>query len=420
MESLLFSSAACVQFEVKLGAPEVNLQRVKELVTDHGPEPGTLYVLPELWATGFDYEHTFEHGRQADDILLEMQAFAAVHQVYFAGSLAEIASNGGNPFNSLYLVGPGSTYGWVRKQHLFSFWREDRFYQAGTYRPPIETPFGPVGGLVCYDLRFPGLAGKQVFAGSRLLVICAQWPQARVGQWRALLRARAIENQVFIVAANGCGTTGDTVLGGSSMVLAPDGTVLTEAGESEMVVSCILNESRLEGVRDRFCSVGERPWLTADSDKVISLSQLSRELGGIRRQGSKIAFTNGCFDILHAGHVSYLEHARRCGDILVVGLNSDSSVRALKGTSRPVNSEQDRARVLAALGCVDYIVLFEQETPLHLINAIVPDVLVKGADWDEEQIVGALEVKAAGGRVERVVFEHDRSTSAVIEKIQGK
>jgi rfaE bifunctional protein nucleotidyltransferase chain/domain len=158
--------------------------------------------------------------------------------------------------------------------------------------------------------------------------------------------------------------------------------------------------------------------LNADRHKIRSLDQLRAELALIKRQGSRIAFTNGCFDILHAGHVSYLEEARRTADCLVVGLNADCSVRGLKGPSRPVNGEADRARVLAALGCVDYVVLFSEETPLRLITALLPDVLVKGADWAEDQIVGAAEVKVAGGRVVRIPFEHDRSTTGLIDRIR--
>ena len=158
--------------------------------------------------------------------------------------------------------------------------------------------------------------------------------------------------------------------------------------------------------------------MQADRQKIRSLDELLPELALIRRQGSRIAFTNGCFDILHAGHVSYLEEARRTADCLVVGLNTDASVRVLKGPGRPVNSEADRARVLAALGCVDFVVLFAEETPLRLITALLPDVLVKGADWAEDQIVGAAEVKAAGGRVARIAFEHDRSTTGLIDRIK--
>lgn len=131
----------------------------------------------------------------------------------------------------------------------------------------------------------------------------------------------------------------------------------------------------------------------------------------------KIVFTNGCFDILHRGHVHYLREARRLGDALVVGLNSDASVKRLKGTSRPINSEQDRKFVLENLKCVDHVVLFTEDTPLELIRALRPQVLVKGGDWKIDQIVGANEVIAAGGEVYSLSFVDGYSTTDTIKKI---
>ena len=145
----------------------------------------------------------------------------------------------------------------------------------------------------------------------------------------------------------------------------------------------------------------------------------SQVLEARRQVGQKIVFTNGCFDILHAGHVDYLQKARQQGDFLVLGLNDDQSIRSIKGSERPINEESQRARVLAALGCVDAIVLFGEDTPLHLITTLQPDVLVKGADWQEDEIVGAAEVKAGGGRVERIAFTSQTSTTALIERIKG-
>ena len=173
-------------------------------------------------------------------------------------------------------------------------------------------------------------------------------------------------------------------------------------------------------VRSRFCPAGERPRPVCDSEKKVDLPGLLDSIGAIRQQQSKIAFTNGCFDILHSGHVAYLEQARSTADCLVVGLNSDRSVKAIKGAGRPVNTEQDRARILSSLACVDYVVIFDEETPYDLITAILPDILVKGADWAEEDIVGAPEVKAAGGKVIRVDFEHNMSTSGLISRIQTR
>lgn len=141
----------------------------------------------------------------------------------------------------------------------------------------------------------------------------------------------------------------------------------------------------------------------------------------LRQQaGDKIVFTNGCFDILHSGHISYLKEAKRLGDVLVVGVNSDMSVRRLKGEGRPINSLDDRTTLLTALECVDYVVPFEEDTPLELIKKIKPDVLVKGGDYQADMVVGAKEVNENGGEVRILPFIAGKSTTGVIEKIQGK
>lgn len=151
---------------------------------------------------------------------------------------------------------------------------------------------------------------------------------------------------------------------------------------------------------------------------IVELEELLGLLEKVRRK-KKIVFTNGCFDILHAGHADYLNKAKSLGDILVVGINSDASVRRIKGEKRPILPQQMRAYLLDNLKPVDYVVIFEEETPLELIKAIKPDVLVKGADWDLERIVGADFVLSYGGRVERIPFSFDISTSKVIERILG-
>lgn len=134
----------------------------------------------------------------------------------------------------------------------------------------------------------------------------------------------------------------------------------------------------------------------------------------------KIVFTNGCFDVLHFGHVHYLLEARKLGDILVIGLNSDDSVRRLKGPSRPINSEKERAFVLAALACVDYVTLFEEDTPEELIKVVKPDVLVKGGDYALDQIVGADFVKANGGTNTTIPFVEGFSSTQIIEQLKTK
>ncbi len=153
--------------------------------------------------------------------------------------------------------------------------------------------------------------------------------------------------------------------------------------------------------------------------KIKSPSSLSRTLDRLRSKGKRVVFTNGCFDILHSGHVSYLEKASHMGDILVIGINSDASVRAIKGRGRPINGERDRAYVLSALSFVDYVTVFGGNTPENLIRRLKPDVLVKGGDWKPKDIVGGDFVKSRGGRVASIRFLKGYSTSSLIKKMRS-
>lgn len=135
------------------------------------------------------------------------------------------------------------------------------------------------------------------------------------------------------------------------------------------------------------------------------------------KKSQSVVFTNGCFDILHPGHVQYLQEARSCGDFLVVGLNSDSSVRRLKGDQRPIQNEQDRAVVLAALSSVDAVVIFSEDTPLNLIQQLRPGVLVKGGDWSVDEIVGGPDVLSWGGEVRSLSFKEGSSTTSIVHRI---
>lgn len=153
------------------------------------------------------------------------------------------------------------------------------------------------------------------------------------------------------------------------------------------------------------------------ASKILDWKALLRRFG--RPRSGTLVFTNGCFDLLHRGHVEYLHAARSLGDALVVGLNSDASVRRLKGPSRPVNPETDRAMVLAALAAVDAVTVFEQDTPLELITYVLPDVLIKGGDYQADQVVGAEEVTAAGGRVVIAPLVRGRSTTSILHRLDS-
>ena len=151
--------------------------------------------------------------------------------------------------------------------------------------------------------------------------------------------------------------------------------------------------------------------------KVLPLNQLQIERERLRQAGKKVVFTNGCFDLLHPGHVRYLQQARALGDALIVALNSDRSVRELKGDKRPILTEAERSEVMAALACVDFVTVFDEPTPREIISALLPDVLVKGGDWGIDAIVGREEVEAASGKVMSLAFVEGCSTTDVIERI---
>jgi rfaE bifunctional protein nucleotidyltransferase chain/domain len=152
---------------------------------------------------------------------------------------------------------------------------------------------------------------------------------------------------------------------------------------------------------------------------VMSLDDIILRFGREKRNGKRVVFTNGCFDLLHPGHIQSLESARALGDALIVGINSDASVKRLKGPGRPVFPEQERAEILASLESVDAVVIFDEPTPQRVIAALLPDILIKGSDWAADQIVGREEVEAAGGKVVRAEVVQGYSTTEVLKKIRG-
>ncbi len=354
------SHVGCLQFEITSGDIRKNMEQVKNGLAGLAPPPGSLIALPEMWATGFIYEELDKLSDEIPGLLVELEDLAASHEIILAGSLPY--KHDESLSNTLFFSGMGSAglHG-ISKQHLFSFWKEDLWFKAGRRPAPVTLPGGDcIGGFVCYDLRFPEAIRHQCNQGAEILLMSAEWPLARIGQWKILLQARAIENQAFVVAANACGNWDGLQMGGHSLIIAPDGEILAEAGEEQESILIPLNREVQKELRERFNSVAPSPWSDDDCNKVLPLYELVKIVARRKKTGQKIVFTNGCFDIIHAGHVDYLQQARRQGDFLVLGLNDDLSIRSIKGPQRPINNEMERARVLAALGCVDAIVLLEQ------------------------------------------------------------
>jgi len=162
----------------------------------------------------------------------------------------------------------------------------------------------------------------------------------------------------------------------------------------------------------------ETPNMPDQSKKVLRHDQLDEIVSRLKSEGKKIVFTNGCFEVLHVGHTRYLKQAKDQGDILIIGLNTDDSVKLNKGPTRPIVPEDERAEILAALQCVDYITLFSEETPYELVKRILPDILVKGGDWTVDKIVGNDIVDKNGGQVISLPFQPGRSSTDIIDKIK--
>jgi len=152
-------------------------------------------------------------------------------------------------------------------------------------------------------------------------------------------------------------------------------------------------------------------------EKIKNQKNLTKIIEGLKNEGRRIVFTNGCFDLLHVGHVRYLEGAKALGDILIIGINSDASVRGLKGPLRPILPVEERAEILSGLGCVDYVTVFDEPTPLKLVTLLQPHVLVKGGDWTREEVVGKDVVEGSGGKVVIIPFVSGSSTTTIIEAI---
>ncbi|KAB0671720.1 carbon-nitrogen family hydrolase [Oryzomonas sagensis] len=223
--------AAAIQFNVKQGAVDANLAQVREALRRAAAQGADLAVLPEMWSSGFAYKSLNELAQRTAGIVEELLALSRELNLVIVGSMPE--PGGDKVFNTVFLADNGTLAGVYRKIHLFSLLGEDRAFSGGNRWLVAETSVGKVGVIICYDLRFPELSRRLAVEGAQVICIPAQWPRPREEHWRTLLRARAIENQLFVVACNACGPIGKLELFGMSMVIDPKGEILAEAGDGE-------------------------------------------------------------------------------------------------------------------------------------------------------------------------------------------
>ncbi|MBE0599506.1 MAG: carbon-nitrogen family hydrolase [Desulfuromonadales bacterium] len=250
--------AAAVQLNITLGEVDDNLERVLAALRRVRQQDAQLAVLPEMWSTGYDYKQLAELAEETPRVLLALQKVTAELEMVTVGSLAEKA--GSAIYNTAYVVDRGEVVGSYRKLHLFSSMGEDRYLTAGNQLLVADTSVGRLGVAICYDLRFPELFRKLALQGAEILCLPAEWPKPRQEHWRTLLRARAIENQLFVAAANCCGVQGKLDFFGMSLLLDPRGEVLAEGGERETELTALFDFAEMEAFRRQIpCYHDRRP-----------------------------------------------------------------------------------------------------------------------------------------------------------------
>jgi len=248
--------AAAIQFNIRLGDIDANVATVREAVARVAAQGCRLAVLPEVWSSGFAYRELNELARRTPELVEEMGRLSAEYGMVLVGSLPE--PDGDKVCNTAYILDQGNMVGKYRKIHLFSLMNEDRSFTGGDHWVVADTSAGRIGVFICYDLRFPELARRLAVEGAEILVVPGEWPKPREEHWRTLLRARAIENQLFLVAANCCGVTGKLDFFGSSLIIGPKGELLAEGGYEPAELVADLNFVEMEKWREQITCFRDR------------------------------------------------------------------------------------------------------------------------------------------------------------------
>ncbi|BCR06992.1 carbon-nitrogen hydrolase [Desulfuromonas versatilis] len=250
--------AAAVQFNIELGEVEANLQKALAGIRRVREKDARLVVLPEMWSSGYAYKRLAALAEETPRVLEILKGLTAEKNMVTVGSLPEKVD--GRIYNTAFVVDNGRIAGRYRKLHLFSTMGEDRFLAAGDAALVVSTSVGRLGVAICYDLRFPELFRKLALEGAEILCVPAEWPKPRQEHWRTLLRARAIENQLFVAAANCCGIQGKLDFFGMSLLISPRGEILAEGGETETELSALFNFEEMTSYRSQIrCYQDRRP-----------------------------------------------------------------------------------------------------------------------------------------------------------------
>ena len=250
--------AAALQFNIALGDIDRNLSHVTATLSRLAREGVELAVLPEMWSCGFAYRELNQLAKRTPELVERLKALSAELSMTIVGSLPE--PHGEKVFNTAYVLDRGAVAGSYRKMHLFSLMGEDRHLDSGDSILLADTSVGKIGVMICYDLRFPELARRLAVEGADIIVVPGEWPKPREEHWRTLLRGRAIENQLFVVAANACGVIGKLDFFGSSLILGPKGEILAEGGYENCEPTALLDPAEMVRWRESItCFKDRRP-----------------------------------------------------------------------------------------------------------------------------------------------------------------
>lgn len=249
---------AAVQFNIALGEVDVNLSRVEQTLARLAEQDVRLAVLPEMWSAGYDYKRLAKHAEETPRVIESLAKRSREFNMIVIGSLPE--QDGDRIYNTAHVIDRGEMIGSYRKLHMFSTMGEDRFLSAGNKSLVVSTSVGRIGVAICYDLRFPELFRKMALEGAEIICLPAEWPKPRQEHWRTLLRARAMENQLFVVATNCCGIQGKLDFFGMSLLLSARGDILAEGGETDTELIATLDYQELVDYRSQIrCYNDRRP-----------------------------------------------------------------------------------------------------------------------------------------------------------------
>ena len=247
------------QMDVKLGDPATNWRTVQTMTAVAKQRGSDLVVFPELWSTGYDLENAASYATPTDaGLFAQVSTLAQTHQIDILGSCLSLLGEDKFGNTAVYFAADGRSLGQYSKLHLFRLMQEEQFLTAGSEPTLIETEWGKAGLTICYDLRFPELFRHYALAGAQLVFVPAEWPHPRLAHWRTLLRARAIENQMFVVACNRVGNSKNTDFFGHSCILDPWGEIVMEAGEDEQLVTAVIDIDKVAEVRSKIPVFSDR------------------------------------------------------------------------------------------------------------------------------------------------------------------